>query len=183
IEAIKTISSMETGRFIFSNSPSDNSKRSINHNIDFEILYDEFGIGSEQDSYFKNAIQSFLRPTDDPNLFVMPAGATPPNPAEMIGSERTKFVIDYMENIFDLIIIDAPPIVPATDALLAAPWTDGTIMVIKSGHADRKIIKEVLEQYKNAKQPIIGAVLNQISLKANGYYKYYNKYYSSDDDQ
>ncbi|MBU0465675.1 MAG: capsular biosynthesis protein, partial [Proteobacteria bacterium] len=80
---------------------------------------------------------------------------------------------------FDFIIIDAPPVMPATDALIITPKTDGAILVIKSGHTDRKIIQIVLDKFEKAGQPIIGAVLNRVNMKKEGYYRYYKKYYSS----
>ncbi|MCG8551101.1 MAG: capsular biosynthesis protein, partial [Desulfobacterales bacterium] len=56
---------------------------------------------------------------------------------------------------------------------------EGTIFVIKSGHTERKIIQDVVEQYRAAKLPIIGTVLNQVDMKKEGYYRYYHKYYTS----
>jgi Mrp family chromosome partitioning ATPase len=68
---------------------------------------------------------------------------------------------------------------PATDAMLMAPRTDGTILVIKSGNTERKIVKNVVDSFKNAKLPILGILLNLVDLKKEGYYRYYKKYYAS----
>jgi capsular exopolysaccharide synthesis family protein len=113
------------------------------------------------------------------NLFILAAGKTPPNPAEVVGSSRMAFLIDTLKTRFDFIIIDTPPVTPATDALLLAPMVDGAVLVVKSGSVDRKIIRDAVDQFKAVKQPIIGMVLNQVDMRKEGYYKYYQKYYTS----
>lgn len=179
IEAIKAVSAMETGQFAFSVLGADEIKNSLAQNADFEKLYAEFTISGDQGNFLKNAIEKAIKSTKTPNLFVMPSGAAPPNPSDLVGSERTGYLISYLKNRFDFIIIDTPPVIPATDALQMTSWTDGTILVIKSGNTDRKIIKNAVNQLKTAKQPIIGTVLNQVDMKKEGYYRYYKKYYSS----
>jgi len=120
-----------------------------------------------------------IRETEIKNLFILPGGSVPPNPSELIGSKRMEFLVQYLEKNFDFIVIDTPPVMPATDAILMAPRTDGTVFVIKSGNTDRKIIQDVIGQFKTANLPIIGSVLNLLDMKKEGYYRYYNKYYSS----
>ncbi|CCK78944.1 polysaccharide biosynthesis tyrosine autokinase [Desulfobacula toluolica] len=179
IEAIRVLSSMETGQFEFSGVSSEAIKQSISQNIDFEKLYTEFKINDNQGPYLKKAIESVIQPTNTPNLFILPSGPVSPNPSELVGSERVTFLIDHLKKQFDFIIIDTPPVMPATDALIIADRVDGTILVIRSGNTDRKIIKEVIGQYETARQPIIGTVLNRVNMKKEGYYRYYKKYYSS----
>jgi Mrp family chromosome partitioning ATPase len=87
--------------------------------------------------------------------------------------------MDYLKTRYDFIVIDTSPVMPATDALLVAPHTDGTILVIKSRHANRKIIQEVLNRFESNNQPIIGTILNRVDMKKEGYYKYYRRYYAS----
>ncbi|NDY74275.1 hypothetical protein DO021_20520 [Desulfobacter hydrogenophilus] len=129
--------------------------------------------------FLRNAIEEMIQPTYTENLFILPAGRVPPNPAELLGSKRTGFLMDYLKNQYDFIVIDTPPVMPATDALLVAPHTDGAILVIKSRHANRKIIQEVLKRFESNNLPIIGTILNRVNMKQEGYYKYYKKYYTS----
>ncbi|MCP3941558.1 MAG: DUF4388 domain-containing protein [Desulfobacteraceae bacterium] len=175
IEAIKIVSSMETGSFAFFNISTEEVKQPISQDVDFEKIYSEFNIERNSGSYFKNAIQSAIQPTGVKNLFILPSGPVHPNPAELVGSKRTKFLIKQLESMFDFIIIDTPPIMLATDALLLGLQTDGTILVIRSGHTDRKIIKEVLNQFETAKQPLSGTILNRVDIGKKGYYRYYKK--------
>ncbi len=179
IEAIRAVASMKDGQFVFSQLSLDESKSTISQTIDFERLYDEFSSSEDSLTYMKTAIDSAIMKTETKNLYMLPAGKAPPNPSELISSKRMKFLMQYLKNDFDFIAIDTPPVMPATDAILMAPRTDGTIIVVKCGLADRKIIRNVLDQYKKAGLPIIGSVLNQVDMKKEGYYKYYHKYYSS----
>jgi Mrp family chromosome partitioning ATPase len=90
-----------------------------------------------------------------------------------------EFLMQYLKKNFDFIVIDTPPVMVATDAVIMAPRVDGTLLVIKSNNTERKIIENVLDQYKSANLPILGAILNHVDMKKEGYYRYYNKYYSS----
>jgi len=179
IEAIREVCAMESGEFVFS-PPGRESVRSASiQNMDLEKLFDEFNTGETPNKYCHAAIESAILPTEAENLYVLASGSAPANPAEMVGSRRMAYLIDYLKTRFDFIIIDTPPVTPASDALILAPMVDGTLFVIKSGHTDRKIIQNAVDQLTAAKQPIIGLVLNQVDMKKEGYYRYYNKYYSS----
>jgi len=79
---------------------------------------------------------------------------------------------------FDTIIIDSPPILPASDAILLAPRTDGVVLVVKSGMMNREMVKRAVEQLRLSKANLLGVVLNAVDTKREGYYKYYHKYYS-----
>ena len=179
IEAIRAVSAMETGSFEFSPPPRDQSKIAVSQNVDFEKLFAEFNVGENTLKYCNAAIESAVLSTDVDNLFILAAGKTPPNPAEVVGSSRMAFLIETLKTRFDFIIIDTPPVTPATDALLLAPMVDGAVLVVKSGNTDRKIIQDAVDQFKAVKQPLIGMVLNQVDMRKEGYYKYYQKYYTS----
>ncbi|MBC8440393.1 MAG: AAA family ATPase [Deltaproteobacteria bacterium] len=178
IEAIRAVSGITTGTFAFSSQPVDEQRPADGQEIDFNKLYMEFG-STNGFLYLDHAIDSVVEETLTPNLFFLPAGAVPPNPSEILGSFIFGFLLDQLKTRFDFIIIDAPPVMPVTDALVLTPKTDGAVFVIKSGNTDRKIIKDVLDQFEKASQPIIGTVLNRVNMKKEGYYRYYKKYYSS----
>ena len=179
IQAIRAVSAMESGSFEFSPPPKDAAELARHQTMDIEKLFEEFNDGENTLRYCSTAIDSAILPTDVENLFIMPAGTTPPNPSEVVGSSRMAFLIETLKSRFDFIIIDTPPVTPATDALLIAPMVDGTVLVVKSGNTDRKIIQDAIDQFKSVKQPILGIVLNQVDMKKEGYYKYYQKYYTS----
>lgn len=179
IESIREVGNMDSGSFSFSPPVRATGKSATLDNLDLEKLFDEYNTGDNDHKYCEAAIESAIIPTEAENLFVLPSGGVPANPAELVGSGRMTFLIDYLKTRFDFIIIDTPPVTPASDALILAPRVDGTLFVIKSGHTDRKIILSAVDQFKTAKQPIIGMVLNQVDMKKEGYYRYYQKYYSS----
>ncbi len=181
IEAIRAVNAMETGQFSFS-PLSGNGNRSSDGGpgaLDYEKLFARFKTDTRGLKYCHAAVDNAVVPTDVDNLFFLASGKTPPNPAELVGSGRMAFLMELLKSRFDFIIIDTPPVTPATDALLLAPMVDGSVLVVKSGNTDRKIIQDAVDQFKAVKQPIMGMVLNQVDMRKEGYYKYYHKYYSS----
>jgi capsular exopolysaccharide synthesis family protein len=179
IEAIRILYTITEGSFTFSPLSSADVVTDTRFDTGFEKLYMEFA-DQETDYIFLNRqISDTIKVTDTPNLFILPAGPIPPNPSELLGSERMKFLMAYLKARYDILVIDTSPVMPATDAMLLAPMTDGTVLVIKSGMADRKVIQSAVQQYEKANLPIIGTVLNEVDLKKEGYYRYYGKYYAS----
>jgi capsular exopolysaccharide synthesis family protein len=179
IEAIREVGNIESGAFSFSPPARETGRSAALGTLDLEKLFDEYNTGANEYKYCHAAIENAILPTEAENLFVLPSGGVPVNPAELAGSGRMAFLIDYLKTRFDFIIIDTPPVTPASDALIMAPMVDGTLFVIRSGHTDRKIIQDAVDQFKAVKQPIVGIVLNQVDMKKEGYYRYYQKYYSS----
>ncbi|MEX1300291.1 MAG: polysaccharide biosynthesis tyrosine autokinase [Desulfotignum sp.] len=179
IEAIRAVCTMETGEYEFSPLPRDQQVSAIQPDMDLETLFQEFHTAGTELKYCRTAIDQAILPTDVDNLFVLPSGKTPPNPAEVMGSGRMAFLLENLKSRFDFIILDTPPVMPATDALLIAPRTDGVVLVVKAGNTDRKIIHDVIEQFNTVNQPVLGILLNQVDMKKEGYYRYYQKYYTS----
>jgi len=179
IEAVREVLTMNDGNFTFSAFSREKSDSAIRQNINFEELYAEFTSFDDSLKHIKTTIDEAIIKTETKNLYVLPSGKIPPNPSELLGSARMEFLMQYLKKNFDFIVIDTPPVMPATDALIMAPSVDGTLLVMKSGNTERKIIKDVLDQYKSANLPILGAILNHVDMKKEGYYRYYHKYYSS----
>jgi len=171
LEAFRVASLMTEGTFEFTPMREQNVQASVTPTLDFEKLYrDFFGQGKEL-IFINNAIDEAVHPTDTENLFILPAGKVPPNPAEVIGSDKAEFLIEVLKQRYDFIVVDTPPVLPASDALLMAPRTDGTILVVRSGHTNKKIIKEVVDRFRTAKLPILGTLLNRVDVKKGGYYQ------------
>jgi Mrp family chromosome partitioning ATPase len=179
-DAAREICAMTSGTFVFSPPALESGEGAVSGlKIDPETLREAARTTQTAHRYCHAAIESAVLPTETENLFVLPSGKVPPNPAEMAGSRRMAYLVGYLKTRFDFIIIDTPPVTPASDALIMAPLVDGTLFVVKSGHTDRKIIQNAVDQFAAVKQPIIGAVISQVDMKKEGYYRYYNKYYSS----
>jgi len=178
IECLRTALHFKSGEFSFKEFPESDFERASFDPIDFNKIYKQALVGEEAFLYLQKKINSAILTTETNNLFLLPVGNLPPNPSELLGSERMSFLISNLKKRFDVLVIDSPPILPTSDVLLLGPYTDGVVFVVKSGHINRGMIKRALDQLHTAKANVLGVVLGQVDLKREGYYKYYDKYYS-----
>lgn len=119
--------------------------------------------------------------TEIEGLDVITCGPKPPNPAELLGSERMKNLILDLKRDYDYILVDTPPVVVVTDAALISCICDGTILVIGSGEALIDAAVKAKELLQSANANIIGAVLNKVKTSGPGtYYNYYGYYYNDE---
>jgi len=120
-----------------------------------------------------------MRKMPVPNLYVLPAGTTPPNPAELLGSKRFSELLTSLKDHFDLVVIDTPPVMAVTDAAVIGYRASGVLFVCAADVTNRHAAKTALDQLEHARVRFIGAVLNRVDLEGNAYYysKYYRKEY------
>ncbi len=117
--------------------------------------------------------------TKVPKLDVMGAGEIPPNPSELLGSNRMTSLLEGMRKVYDYIILDTPPINMVTDAVILASRSDGVLFVVRAGHSERGNVQDATEQLQYAKVKILGYVLNGVSGERGTYgYGKYKKYKS-----
>jgi exopolysaccharide transport family protein len=116
-----------------------------------------------------------IRRTGVMGLWILTAGHTPPNPAELLGSQRFKEFVRSLGEHFDSVIIDSPPIMAVTDAAIAASAASGIIFVIGAEMTSRQAAKNAIQQLQNGRPHFVGAVLNRVELERNAYY--YSGYY------
>jgi polysaccharide biosynthesis transport protein len=118
------------------------------------------------------------------NLHIITCGTIPLNPAELMQSKKFKGLLGEMRDQYDIILMDAPPLVSAADALVLAMGTDGVLLTYRVGKVARGILKRVKSQLEQIKANIIGVVLNGVKaeispdfaeLKKYKYYAYYGK--------
>ena len=108
-------------------------------------------------------------------LWLLTSGRVPPNPAELLGSQRFKEFIRSLGEHFDSVIIDSPPALAVTDAAVAAAAATGVVFVIGAEMTSRQSAKIALQQLENGHPRFLGAVLNRVELERNAYY--YSGYY------
>jgi len=125
-------------------------------------------------------LQTALVSTDIENLFILPAGTIPPNPSELLGSQKMKHLIQEMKKCCDLVILDCPPVITVTDAAVLAAEADCVVLVIHSGKTDREAARRAKSLLTNVKARIAGTVLNNISSDMLAGYSYYYHYYYED---
>ena len=165
------------GSFIFKELPDSSLELNIGDLVDFPTLLKQAHPGREELPYLQSRIDDAIKPVAE-NLYLLPSGPLPPNPSEILGSSRMDFLLGHLEKMFDVIIIDSPPILPASDALLISPHADGVLLVVKEGLLNREIVQKAVEQLHLAQANILGVVLNDVDVKKQGYSSYYHKYYS-----
>lgn len=126
------------------------------------------------------SVDKVIQAHDIPNLFVMPAGPVPPNPSELLSSAKMHILVSELQNRFDHIIIDSPPVIHVTDALIISPHVDGVVIVVKSNHTPREAVQRAKQALTDVNAKIFGVVLNCIDLNTESYYYNYKYgYYHS----
>lgn len=114
------------------------------------------------------------------NLYLLPSGPIPPNPAELIGSEQMVNLLRVMQNEFTHVVVDSPPIASFTDGVLVASLVDAVILVVHSGKSSRQVVKRSRQLLMDIGAKISGVVLNNVNLRSQDNYYYYQSYYHRD---
>lgn len=125
-------------------------------------------------------LDDVVRVLDVPNLLFVPAGPTPPNPAELVGSERMRETLEKLRDDYDFVIVDSPPTLPVTDAVLLGREADGVVLVVKGNDTPRELVKRARDQLQQAGVHILGALVNNVQGgwgSLYGYGRYYGGYY------
>ncbi len=108
-----------------------------------------------------------------PNLFIMPAGTPPPNPAELLASSNMRDLLAELRPQFDHIVIDTPPTLSVTDAVVLSPRADATILVIRSGQTTKQALRRARDILMQVNAHVAGVLLNAVDLTSPDYYYYY----------
>jgi polysaccharide biosynthesis transport protein len=132
----------------------------------------------------RGELNGAIQPTSIPNLSVLNCGAIPPSPTELIGSKRMREMLDLLTGYYDFLLIDSPPVMPVSDAVVLSSLAEGIIFVVRGQRTPKHIVKEALSQLGQNRSKVIGVVLNRVNIRSaeyKDYYKYYNPddYYSS----
>jgi succinoglycan biosynthesis transport protein ExoP len=127
----------------------------------------------------KATLQDAIKRTDVPNLDVLPCGPVPPNPSELLHTERFAKVLADCALLYDRIILDSPPTSAVTDPAVLGNLADGVVLVIKAGETTREAAMHARRQLATAKARLFGVVVNAIDFSnpAYGYEYYYRNYY------
>jgi len=108
-----------------------------------------------------------------PNLSILPAGTPPPNPAELLASSNMRELIDSLRDQYDHIVIDTPPTLSVTDAVVLSPRADATILVIRSGQTTKQALRRSRDILVQVNAHVAGVLLNAVDLTSPDYYYYY----------
>jgi tyrosine-protein kinase len=125
-------------------------------------------------------------PWKEGNIFVVPSGSPPPNPAELLSSKKMDLILESLKKVADVVVVDGPPFV-VTDATILATKVDGVLLVVRHGYTRKNAAKNAVHQLQRAGARAIGVVLNRIPRTAGGYYSayhyYYPNYYASEEEE
>ena len=121
-------------------------------------------------------LDEVIQPTIIENLYCVPAGLTPPNPADVLHSASFKKFLSDLGERFDRVILDSPPLVAVTDSAIISTLVDGTVFVVRAFVTTRALSKQGLRALVDVDAPIVGAVLNAVDLRKHAY-NYYQYYY------
>lgn len=123
-------------------------------------------------------VNDLLQPWGENSLFVLTSGQIPPNPSELLGSDEMKQLIVRLEHAFDSVVIDAPPLLPVTDAAVLSQHVGGVVVVVGSQKLKHQDLEKSLNALKMVGAAVLGIVLNRLPVKGPDAYAY--SYYSHD---
>lgn len=125
----------------------------------------------------KADVNDLMQQWGQDDLYILTSGQIPPNPSELLGSERMRKLIFQLEHAFDAVIIDAPPLLPVTDATVLAQQVGGVVLVVGSSKVRTHDLQKSLQALEMVKADLLGAVLNLLPARgpdayAHNYYRY-----------
>jgi len=119
-----------------------------------------------------------------PNMYVLPVGPIPINPAELLGSSQMKDLMDNLTQEYDYIIVDGPPALGFVDSHILSSLVDGVAVVVRAGKTPRTSIRDIIDKLWNLRANFLGVIVNGVELNQNSYYyKSYNYYYGEDEEK
>ncbi len=121
-------------------------------------------------------LDDVVQSLEAPRIFFIPAGPTPPNPAELVGSQRMRDALEQLRARYDFVILDSPPVLPVTDAVLLSREADGVVLVVKGHDTPRDLLRRARDQLVQANARLLGAVVNNVDLGWGDLF-FYNRYY------
>jgi capsular exopolysaccharide synthesis family protein len=130
--------------------------------------------------------QAITRSSILPNLDVLPAGTPPPNPAELLASTNMRDVLEQLREHYDHIVVDTPPTLSVTDAVVLSPRADAIVLVIRSGQTTKQALRRSRDILAQVNAKVSGVLLNAVDLSSPDYYYYYeyqgkySRYYRDD---
>jgi non-specific protein-tyrosine kinase len=132
------------------------------------------------------ALPDVLQPGALPNLRVLTSGNLPPNPAELLGSERMARLLAELTELADIVVLDSPPALLVTDAALLGARADGLLLVAEAGRTRRDVARAAVESLRRTGTKVLGVVLNNVPMRRGHYYsdyRYAYAYYDNPDAQ
>jgi polysaccharide biosynthesis transport protein len=120
-------------------------------------------------------LRDVIESTDIPNLYLIPCGIVPPNPGELLLSDRFRNMLGTLQQYFDYVVIDSPPLISVSDARVVGPICDGVVLVVKAMSTSREAARRAAAHLYDSRSHILGAILNDLDVRSRSeYYSYYS---------
>lgn len=131
------------------------------------------------------SIDSIIKATEVPNLSMIASGPIPPNPSELLASDKMKELIATLRERFSYVIIDSPPVVAVADALVISTCADGVVLCVHGGETSRDLVKRSADRLRQSNISVLGTLLNNVDLDQHSYYhaRTYYEYYAEEEEQ
>ncbi len=146
--------------------------------LDRELGFTSVLVG---DASLSEALNPVVVADGVPPVQILTSGPIPPNPSELMGATRVSELLATVQSFADLVVIDSPPLIPVTDALVLSGRVDGVLLVVGAGQTRRRHLERAAELFQQTEAPLLGAVLNATTAQHHGYgYGYGYGGYSQD---
>jgi len=121
-----------------------------------------------------------IQKTSIKKIWALPSGPHPPNPSELLNSEKMKELLKITKEQFDIVFIDTPPVLAVVDPIIISSLSDGTVIVLRGNKTTRKPLTRAIQELKKVNAHVIGAIFNEVKIKKSRYYSPYYHYYHHD---
>ena len=154
-------------------------------------IHNIFGISNKSglSTYLVGSNAKIIKEGPNPNINIVPSGPLPPNPSELLGSEKFVRFLNSMKERYDVVIFDSPPVLTVTDSLVLSKYMDGTIIVARAAKTPYEAVQKGLRLINDLGSNVLGLLINAIDARKGGYYYdyyYYHKYdyyYTAEEDE
>ena len=126
-------------------------------------------------------IGRYIINTENNNINLLPTGPTPPNPIELLASDKNKRLLNKLKERFDIIIIDCPPVIGLSDTLIMTQYSDANIVVVSNKKTKVELLNRVKKNFEQVNAKISGVIINKVPVKGNNYYSSYTSQYYSEE--
>jgi len=127
-------------------------------------------------------VEDVVQPLGTSTLDILPAGQIPPNPSELLGSPAMAGLLDRLVTIYDMVLLDSPPLLPVTDAVVLSKMAGGVLVVVGADRIHRPQLQESLGSLQTAGAHVLGIVMNKIDRRVAGTYSYDSGYAPAPDN-
>jgi capsular exopolysaccharide synthesis family protein len=125
----------------------------------------------------EDSVENLIKPAPGTDsLWLLPSGPTPPNPAELLNGARAQQIFARLREAFDLVLIDSPPVLPVTDAVVLSKDVDATLLVVAAFRTSASDVHRAAEKLAQVNARVVGVVLNEATKQGAGYYSGYGRH-------